>query len=100
MTVRDTPTHDLAAFKAAMSDKSRRLITGSAIRDGAALGCNADDMIAVVQTMEAAHFYKSMPSTQKPPYRQDVYHVPHKDTVLYVKLTADPDFKLLSFKEK
>ncbi len=100
MADKNTPTHDLAAFKAAMSDESKRLITGSAIRDGAALGCNTGDMVAVVQTMKASHFYKSMPSTQNPPYWQDVYHVPHNGTVLYVKLTADPDLKLLSFKEK
>ena len=53
-----------------------------------------------MQTIKSAHFYKSMQSNQKPQYWQDVYHVPHNGTVLYVKLTADPDLKLLSFKEK
>jgi motility quorum-sensing regulator/GCU-specific mRNA interferase toxin len=50
--------------------------------------------------MEPKHFYKSMPSNQKPQYWEDVYHVPHNGKVLYIKLTADPDLKLLSFKEK
>jgi motility quorum-sensing regulator/GCU-specific mRNA interferase toxin len=93
------PTHSLAAFKVAMSG-SKRFITGQAIRDAAALGCGTAEIVAVVQTMEPKHFYKSMPSNQKPQYWVDVYHVPHNGKVLYIKLTADPDLKLLSFKEK
>jgi motility quorum-sensing regulator/GCU-specific mRNA interferase toxin len=68
--------------------------------DAAALGCGIDEMVAVTQTMEARYFYKSMPSNQKPQYMQHVYHVPHDGKVLYVKYTADPKLKLLSFKEK
>lgn len=95
-----TPTHDLEAFKAAMLAPDTRLITGSATRDAASLGLNSEDMVAAVQTMQPSQFYKSMLSKQNPGYWQDVYHVPVNGTLMYVKITADPDMKLLSFKVK
>jgi motility quorum-sensing regulator / GCU-specific mRNA interferase toxin len=84
----------------AMSDRSTRLVTGTALRDAAALGYNSDEIAKTVQTMQPRHFYKSMTSHYDPKLWQDVYHVPDTGIVLYVKLTADPKLKLLSFKEK
>jgi motility quorum-sensing regulator/GCU-specific mRNA interferase toxin len=100
MTEKSTPEHDLAAFKDAMADSSKRWITGSALRDAAALGFGTPEILAAVRTMDARQFYKSMTSNQNPAYWQDVYHVPVGGVVMYVKLTADPDLKLLSFKVK
>lgn len=102
MTEKGRPTHDLAAFKAAMSDPKTRNITGVALRDAAALGFDSNDIAAVVQTIEAKHFYKSMTSHHSHKVWQDVYHVPCENLVLYVKFTDDvmTEFKLLSFKEK
>jgi motility quorum-sensing regulator/GCU-specific mRNA interferase toxin len=93
----------LAAFKAAMADRSKRNITGSALKDAAALGFDSDDIAATVQTMEAKQFYKSMTSHYDHKVWHDVYHVPSKGMVLYVKFTSDTItefFTLLSFKEK
>jgi len=102
VTEKRSPTHNLTAFKSAMADRSKRNITGSAIRDAAALGFDSDDIAATVQTMEARHFYKSMTSHYNHKVWHDVYHVPFDKLLLYVKFTADTmtEFKLLSFKEK
>ncbi len=52
--------------------------------------------------MERRHFFKSMTSYRDNRVWQDVYHVPSKAGLLYVKFTADAvtEFVLLSFKEK
>jgi motility quorum-sensing regulator/GCU-specific mRNA interferase toxin len=56
--------------------------------------------VATIQTMQRAHFYKSMTSDHR--IWQDVHHVPSEAGTLYVKFTADvvTEFLLLSFKEK
>ena len=52
--------------------------------------------------MHREHFYKSMTSHADYKVWQDVYHVPSRVGVLYVKFTAETinEFLLLSFKEK
>ena len=76
-------------------------MTTTAIKNAAELGLNTKEMRAVIQNMEAGHFYKSMTSIYDNKVWQDVYNVPHDDGVYYVKVTEQSDqFMLLSFKEK
>lgn len=58
--------------------------------------------MAIIQTMETGHFYKSMTSNHDHTVWQDVYFVPSSAGELYVKFTSDAvyEFRLLSFKEK
>ena len=92
-----TPTYDLESFK-----QSKYEIKMSAIRGAFDLGFNRTDIRAAIQSMERKHFYKSMTSYNNHHIWQDVYHVPYKGLVLYVKFTQGTitDFTLLSFKEK
>lgn len=102
MTEKRKPAYDLMAFKAAFSTPARLRATGTAIRGAAALGFGTAEMVAVIQTMERKHFYKSMTAFADHRIWQDVYHVPSVEGPLYVKFTADvvTEFLLLSFKEK
>jgi motility quorum-sensing regulator / GCU-specific mRNA interferase toxin len=99
---KDRPTHDLEAIKAVFSDTKNLNITGSALRDAAAIGYGSEEIIEVIQTIEAGHFYKTMASEKVPGLWQDVYRVPDAGLELYVKFTSDTvtEFKLLSFKER
>lgn len=96
------PTYDLDAFRQAFCTMASLNVTGTALRDAAALGYGRQEIVAVIQTMLPAHFYKSMTSHADYRVWQDVYHVPSEAGPLYVKFTADvlTSFLLLSFKEK
>jgi motility quorum-sensing regulator / GCU-specific mRNA interferase toxin len=96
------PTYDLDAFKAAFSSPDRLRATGTALRSAAALGFGRVEIVATIQVMRRAQFYKSMTSYADHRVWQDVYHVPSSAGVLYVKFAADvvSEFLLLSFKEK
>ena len=102
MTDKRKPTYDLQAFKAAFSTVERLALTGTALKSAAALGFGRVEILATIQAMRAEHFHKSMTSYYDHRLWQDVYHVPLKQMVLYVKFTADviTEFLLLSFKEK
>ncbi|MEQ1811550.1 MAG: type II toxin-antitoxin system MqsR family toxin [Terricaulis sp.] len=102
MTEKLKPTYDLEAFKAAFSTEDALSVTGTALKDAAALGFGRSEIVATIQTMERAHFFKSMTSHRDHRIWQDVYHVPSDIGALYVKFTADvvTEFLLLSFKEK
>lgn len=95
-------TYDLEAFKAAFSDIEQLNVTGAALRGAAALGFGRAEIVATIQSMKTAHFYKSMTSHADYRIWQDVYHVPSDAGTLYIKFTADvvTEFLLLSFKEK
>jgi motility quorum-sensing regulator / GCU-specific mRNA interferase toxin len=74
-----------------------------ATQDAAALGYGSEEIVAVIQTMKAVQFFKSMTSNYDVKVWQDVYHVPHVGGTLYVKFTDNgtvTEFTLLSFKEK
>jgi len=102
MTDKRKPTYNLTAFKAAFDDVDKLHVTGSAVRSAAAIGFGRAEIVAALQTMRRAHFYKSMTSYGDHRVWQDVYHVPSEAGTLYVKFTADAvtEFLLLSFKEK
>jgi len=92
-----TPTYDLDSFK-----QSDYEIKYAAMRGAAACGLGMPDIKAAVQSMTKKHFYKSMTSYQNHRIWQDVYHVPYKGLMFYVKFAQGTitDFALLSFKEK
>jgi len=102
MTEKRKPTYDLQAFKAAFSSVERLNVTGTAIMTATAIGFDRHAIVATIQTMQRAQFYKSMTSHGDHRVWQDVYHVPSPVGTLYVKFTADvvSEFLLLSFKEK
>jgi motility quorum-sensing regulator / GCU-specific mRNA interferase toxin len=102
MTEKRKPTYDLAAFKATFDDVDKLNITSTAVRNAAALGFGRMEIVATIQTMQRAHFYKSMTSYGDHRIWQDVYHVPSEVGTLYIKFTADvvTEFLLLSFKGK
>jgi motility quorum-sensing regulator / GCU-specific mRNA interferase toxin len=102
MTEKWKPHHDLTAIKLAFS-RGKGLTTRIATQDATGLGYSSDDIKAIIQTVDKAHFYKSMTSNHDATIWQDVYHVPHPDGTLYVKFTDNgsvTEFTLLSFKEK
>ena len=92
-----TPTYNLDSFKQSDFD-----IKQSALLGAAALGFGRAEIHEAIDGMTAAHFYKSMTSYHNHRIWQDVYHVPYKGLLLYVKFTQGTitDFSLLSFKEK
>lgn len=102
MTEKRKPAYDLPAFKAAFDETDKLNVTGSALRSAAALGFGRTEMVATIQAMQTAQFYKSMTSYGDHRVWQDVYHVPSDAGVLYVKFTADTvtEFLLLSIKER
>ena len=102
MTDKRKPTYDLEAFKAAFGQPDRLRLTGSALRDAAALGFGRAEIAATIGAIRQAHFYKSMTAYGDHRAWQDVYHVPSEAGLLYLKFTAEAvtGFVLLSFKEK
>lgn len=92
-----TPTYDLESFK-----NSQFEIKRSALLGAAALGFGRTEIHEAIQSMERKHFYKSMTSYQNHRLWQDVYHVPFRGFLLYIKFTQGTitEFALLSFKEK
>lgn len=92
-----TPTYDLEAFK-----RSAFGIRQSALLGAAALGLGRQEIYDAVKGMLPQHFYKSMTSYNNHRVWQDVYHVPYKEWLLYIKFTQGSitDFEVLSFKEK
>lgn len=77
-------------------------MTTSALRDALALGFDRAGVAEVVTAMERRMFYKSMTTFADHRVWQDVYHVPARGLVIYVKFQADvvTQFTVMSFKEK
>ena len=102
MAEKRKPTYDLDAFKATFSSIEKLAVTGTALRNAAALGFGRIEILKTIQTMQRDHFYKSMTAYTNHRQWQDVYHVPSPVGILYVKFTADAitEFLLLSFKER
>lgn len=77
--------------------------TQSALSGADALGLEFDDMVAVVEALTSADFYKSMTSNADHRTWQDVYRpkisTPHGKTDVYLKLTVVDDVLIVSFKE-
>ncbi len=96
------PTYDLAAVKAILGTVETLAITTSAFRDALGLGFDRAGIAEVVRGMNTKMFFKSMTTIRDHRVWQDVYHVPARDLVLYVKFQADvvTEFTVMAFKEK
>lgn len=95
------PTYDLASVKAEFATVVALRMTKSARDSAFALGFTLQEVVDVIQSIAAAHFYKSMTSLASAKVWQDVYHVPSGGIVLYVKFTVDDEGKLvIAFKER
>ena len=98
--MRGAPSHNLTQIQAAMASNLRW--TSTARAGALAVGFQAADVLVTVAQITPAMFYKSMASEKRPGLMQDVYHVPSRVGLLYVKFTDDGmcAFMLLSFKSK
>src|SRR5208283_3124414 len=96
------PTYDLDAIKLAIGSVDTLAITTSALRDATALGFDRGGIVAVIHRVERRMFVKSMTTFADHRLWQDVYHVPARGLLLYVKFQADvvSEFTVMSFKEK
>ncbi len=96
------PTYDLKAIQQAIGSTQTLVITTSALRDAAALGFERSGIVEVIERAERRMFFKSMTTFADHRVWQDVYHVPARDLILYVKFQADvvTEFRVMAFKEK
>jgi motility quorum-sensing regulator/GCU-specific mRNA interferase toxin len=96
------PTYDLDAVKSAIRSVETLAITTSALRDATALGFDRGGIVEVVLSATRKMFVKSMTTFADHRVWQDVYHVPARGLILYVKFQADvvTEFVVMSFKEK
>lgn len=95
------PHYSLDAIRRTFASVRSLRMTKTATACAEGLGITLEGVVAVIQGMTRAHFYKSMTSHARSAVWQDVYHVPHGARVLYVKFTIDEEGHLLiSFKEK
>lgn len=95
------PTYDLAAIKRAASSAKTLAITTTATVDAFALGFDRAGIVETIATIERPMFAKSMTTFADHRVWQDVYYVPARGMMLYVKFQADvvAEFKVMSFKE-
>lgn len=95
-------TYDLKVIKAAIGSVESLAMTTTAFRDATALGFDRGGIIDVIQSVERAMFYKSMTTFTNHSLWQDVYHVPAREFLLYVKFQTNvvTGFTVVSFKEK
>jgi motility quorum-sensing regulator/GCU-specific mRNA interferase toxin len=96
------PTYDLDAIKLAIGSVDALAITTSALRDASALGFDRSGIVETIHGIERRMFVKSMTTFADHRLWQDVYHVPARGLLLYVKFQADvlTEFTVVSFKEK
>lgn len=87
------PHYDLKIIKEFFCSVSTRKITQKAQENAAALGyMGEDEMIAVINRLQAEHFYKSMTSYQNHKIWQDVYRYQDDNAIqLYIKLQLSVD---------
>ena len=79
------PTYDLDAIKMTFASVDTLAMTTSALRDATGLGFDRAGVVEVIGGMTRKMFVKSMTTFADHRLWQDVYHVPARDIVLYVK---------------
>jgi motility quorum-sensing regulator/GCU-specific mRNA interferase toxin len=96
------PTYDLDAIKMTFASVDTLAITTSALRDATSLGFDRAGIVEVISEATRKMFVKSMTTFADHRVWQDVYHVPARGLILYVKFQADVvmEFTIMSFKEK
>ena len=94
------PTHDLEKFKSAF--ERHHQISVTALKTAQSIDYSRQDIAEVVSTMRRAEFVKSVTSFGDHRHWHDVYHVRHRDQLLYLKFTDHTltEFILLSFKRQ
>jgi motility quorum-sensing regulator / GCU-specific mRNA interferase toxin len=99
---RRRPTYDLEAVKLVLGSVETLTMTTSALRDAMALGFDRGSIVETIASIERRMFYKSMTTFADHRVWQDVYHVPARGLMIYVKFQADviTEFTVMSFKEK
>lgn len=103
MTVKRRPHHDLAAIQRKFCDVDSLEITLNATRDAQVIGYSLEDVVDVVQALEAGDFVKSE-TAHSPPNSSiwhDSYRIPFDGMWLYLKFAGETliDIVLTSFKE-
>lgn len=93
-----TPHCKLSVIKAMIADGKVRT-TKSAREGAAALGFDFDGMLAIIQGLTVADFYKSMTTHADHRVWQDVYRPNTAAGEVYLKLTVVEDVLIVSFKE-
>lgn len=95
-----TPRYKLTVVKA-LIEEGKVGATASAFVGARALGINnLAGMCAVIKSLTAANFYKSMTTHADHRIWQDVYHARIADgNEVYLKLTVINDVLIVSFKE-
>jgi motility quorum-sensing regulator/GCU-specific mRNA interferase toxin len=96
------PSYDLSAIKAAIGSVETLSIKMTALRNAEALGYDDVGIVNVILGIERRMFVKSMTTFENHRLWQDVYHVPSRGLILYVKFQEDllTEFAVVSFKEK
>ena len=96
------PTYDLEAIKAVAGSVDTLSMTSTALRDALRLGFDRAGVAETISDMDRRMFYKSMTTFVDHRLWQDVYHIPARDMLLYVKFQVDvvTEFTVMSFKEK
>ena len=95
---KQTPHYKLSVIKALIAEGKVR--TTKTAREGAvALGFDFDGMLAVIQDLTPADFYKSMTTHADHRVWQDVYRPKTAAGEVYLKLTVVDDVLIVSFKE-
>ena len=95
---KNTPHCKLPVVKALLASGQVRS-TFSALAGGAALGLDFNGIVAVVQALTPADFYKSMTTHADHRVWQDVYRPTTSVGEVYLKLTVIDDVLIVSFKE-
>ena len=103
MAVKRRPHHDLAGIQRKFRDVDSLEITLKATRDAQAIGYSLEDVVDVVQALEAGDFVKSE-TAHSPPNSSiwhDSYRIPFDGMWLYLKFAGETliDIVLTSFKE-
>jgi motility quorum-sensing regulator/GCU-specific mRNA interferase toxin len=95
------PTYDLDAIKQAIGSVDRLAITTSPLLDASALGFDRGAIVPL-HSVDRRMCVKSMTTFADHRLWRDVYHVPMRGLLFYVKCQADvlTEFTVVSFKEK
>jgi motility quorum-sensing regulator/GCU-specific mRNA interferase toxin len=103
VSVKLKPHHELAKVQAKFASVETLEITGKATLDAQALGYSLEDIVAVVQALEAQDFVKSETAHSPPNSKvwHDTYTIPYDGMNLYLKFAGETliDVILTSFKE-